>query len=114
MNDKSRKIGNLSLPPSDVMYQLIMARSKQILKGIKDKQEPDWAVKKMKPKYSKFHYHEALDRSCIILSSWEENVDAHPVVQNNALLKKKSEKILELMGEFYQLIPEVEEENESK
>lgn len=110
-----RKLGELKLPPREVVYKLVMARSNQILKGIKEKEiKSNWVVKKMKPKNDEFHYHEVLDRTHVLLSTWEEHINEHQVVFNNEELKSKSEEIMDLIGEFYQLISNVEEENESK
>jgi len=112
--NKPRKIGNLTLPSSEQMYHLAMARSRQIINNIKMDSHPDWVIKKMKKELDEFHYHEVLDRTHVLLSTWDNYINDHPVVVASDELRKKSEEIMELIGEFYQLIPNIEEENESK
>lgn len=102
-------MANKKLPPSKEMYVLAMARSRRILDGINSNLGGN-----MKNKYSEFHYHEVMDRTHVVLSSWEANINEHEVVQGNDELKEKSEEIIKLIGDFYQLIANVEEKNENK
>lgn len=65
----------------------------------------------MNSKNTEFDYHEVLDRAHILLSIWENHINEHQIVQCNDELKKKSEEIINLIGDFYQLVANVEEKN---
>ena len=60
--------------------------------------------KKHKYKESKLYWHEALDRSHIARDHFYEYVLQHPAVSNNKELSLHAEKIMETMGNFYQLV----------
>lgn len=52
----------------------------------------------------KFHYHEALDRSHVIVDMMNDYLLEHPAVSQNKKIKKKVEKAIENLADAYQLI----------
>lgn len=99
--NKPRKFGKLTFPSSKDMYVLAIARSKKILESL--------IIHNKHYEEDEFYYLEVLDRSHVILCTWEDHIDKHHITQNNEQLKKKSEEIINLIGDFYQLIANVEE-----
>lgn len=51
-----------------------------------------------------FSYHEALDRTHVLLCMLDEHLLSHPVIESDPKLKKIAEDIEDLLGELYQLI----------
>ena len=57
-----------------------------------------------KPKLTQFHYHEALDRSWIIVDSIDRNLIQHPVCKLDKEIGNLIEEAAMKMHEAYQLI----------
>jgi hypothetical protein len=62
-----------------------------------------------KEKLDEFYFHEAADRSHIIICMIQDYILDHPVFCQVQELKEKAEKAQELFGEIYQDIANVEE-----
>jgi len=58
--------------------------------------------KKSKIKLDTFHYHEAIHTTHIFSKILEEHLLKHPVVQKHRKVKKKVNKVLELLADIYQ------------
>ncbi|MDQ6608219.1 MAG: hypothetical protein M3Y85_00135 [Bacteroidota bacterium] len=61
-----------------------------------------------------YHWHEALDSTCICMEMVDRYVLFHPVIESNVTLKEKAENAHRLLFEIYQEIGSlmVEEEND--
>lgn len=51
-----------------------------------------------------FHYHEALDRTHLILSTWLDMVESHWIMPQNEDLRIQAIEISSLMSDLYQAI----------
>jgi len=51
----------------------------------------------------KYHLHEATDRAHVMASMFEEHLLDHPAVSGNQKAKKKAEKIMKQLSDFYQI-----------
>jgi len=60
--------------------------------------------KKKKIKLDEFHYHEALDRTHMLLCMVDEHLLEHPVVQNHKQLKIRVEIVGEILAEIYERV----------
>lgn len=61
-------------------------------------------MKKPKPKKEKldpFHYHEVMDRACMVLDIFTTHVAEHPVAKQNPLLFMACQKAEEALAEVY-------------
>lgn len=56
----------------------------------------------MKKKIGKLYYHEALDRSYLIIQMVEDYLIKHPATNAHPEIKEKIEKAQELLSEAYQ------------
>ena len=57
-----------------------------------------------KPKLTQFHYHEALDRSSVILDTIDRHLIQHPVCKLDKEVAKLIEEAATKMFEAYQLL----------
>lgn len=57
-----------------------------------------------KPKLTEFHYHEALDRACIIGDTIDRHLIQHPVCKLDKEVNKLVEEAAMKLFEAYQLI----------
>lgn len=64
--------------------------------------------KKKKNKLDEFHYHEALDRTYLIGSMVNDTLTTHPVYKKHKKLKKKINKVEDLLAELYQEMGDLE------
>lgn len=53
-------------------------------------------------KIDKFHIHEAMDRTNMIASIWQDFIVDHPAVMDNPKWLKDAKKIARLIGKLYQ------------
>lgn len=60
--------------------------------------------KNKKKKLDKFHFHEAADRTAMITDMFYSNVELHPVVKKNPVLREKAEN---LTKEIYQFVNDI-------
>lgn len=51
-----------------------------------------------------FGYHEALDRTHVLVSMLDDHILYHPVVEGDAEMKAQAEKAEKALGDLYQLI----------
>lgn len=51
-----------------------------------------------------FGYHEALDRTHVLVSMLDDHVLSHPIIEGDADLKTQAEKAEKALGDLYQLI----------
>lgn len=56
-----------------------------------------------------FHWHEALDRSCICMEMVDRLLLSHPAIESSDELKEKTETAHRLLYEIYQTIGSREE-----
>lgn len=61
-----------------------------------------------KKKLSEFHYHEALDRTYIIINIIENSLTYHPVFKKHKKLRKKVNKAIDVLCDAYQEIGKME------
>ena len=61
-----------------------------------------------KKKLDEYHYHEALDRTHMLLSIIDEHLREHPVVKKHKQLKIRVEVAEEILVEVYQRIGELD------
>lgn len=62
-----------------------------------------------------YHYHEALDRTYIIMCLLDDILIDHPVFEKNKKLRKKINKVEKLLYEIYQITGNLNfNENEKK
>ncbi len=57
-----------------------------------------------------FHYHEALDRTHLLLDTWLNMVESHWIMPENEDLRIKAIEISSLMSDLYQSIAERSDE----
>jgi len=62
----------------------------------------------------RFDYHEVMDRTNMILSTFEDFVIKHPLVEMNQDLRDKAEEASTILGELYQMTGRKEFELEKK
>lgn len=60
--------------------------------------------KKKKIKLDKYHYHEALDRSCCVADIIENMLVTHPVIEQDKKIRKHIKKAQKHILTAYQLI----------
>ena len=60
-----------------------------------------------KPKLTEFHYHEALDRSSVILDTIDRHLIQHPVCKLDKEVAKLVEDAAHKMFEAYQLLGDI-------
>ena len=65
-------------------------------------------MSKKKIKLSKFYYHEALDRTHVISMIIETHLIEHPVFMKRKKLRKKIEKIQDILYDVYQDVGNLE------
>ena len=68
----------------------------------------------MKQKIDKYHKHEAVDRSFIIMEMFVDYLYEHPVIEQNKKCKKLSKKIIDNMYKLYSLTSEIRFNKKSK
>ena len=70
-----------------------------------------------KSKFDEFDVHEALDRTFLVMHTFDAFVFKHPFVYQNAELQQMAFNIEELMGDFYQKLGKIhfsEKNNETQ
>ena len=60
-----------------------------------------------KKRLDKYYYHEALDRSYIVLNQAQELLADHPVFIKHKKLKKRIRKVILQLSEIYQITGDV-------
>ncbi len=61
-------------------------------------------------KLDEYSYHEAIDRTYLIIDNLEKTVYQHPVIKKHKKVKKKLKKALTLLAEVYVDITGIREE----
>lgn len=61
-------------------------------------------MKKTKPKPDDYSFHEALDRTHVVLCMIDDHLLDHPVIADNERLRRKAEKASKNLADLYQLI----------
>ena len=61
-----------------------------------------------------FHYHEALDRACLIAVMWEREVARHAVTRKHRELRELAHKAAEAMWDYYQAVPDLTSNQEKE
>lgn len=59
------------------------------------------------PPNDKFGYHELLHTAHIMASSWEDHIVNHAATDDDPELKEEAHRIMDLLGDFYQLVARV-------
>ena len=56
-----------------------------------------------------YSYHEAIDRTYILASIIEDHLSKHPVIRKHKKIRVKVKKAIDLLGEVYQEISDINE-----
>ena len=70
--------------------------------------------KNKKQKLGHLYYHEALDRTSVVIDIIDDHIAMHPVIQNHKKLRKKVYKALDLLGDVYQAVGMAADRNDDE